>query len=185
MGRNIPPDTRLAEDPPRQIGVRLAAGKREILMLDTGASIRGKWLAQVVAGYFAYHAVPTNGLALAAFRYHVAILWHRQLCRRSQRARLVWTQMAKLVDEFLPSRRSFIRGPACGSPLDTQGRSRMREFRSYELSGGRSETVSLPGTPTTHARSRNLLPRPTLARWGAARRATRPRMPPYLSRPQR
>jgi hypothetical protein len=62
----------------------------------------GKWLAQVVAGYFAYHAVPTNGLALAAFRYHVAILWHRQLCRRSQRARLVWTQMAKLVDEFLP-----------------------------------------------------------------------------------
>jgi hypothetical protein len=62
----------------------------------------GKWLAQVVSGYFAYHAVPTNGLALAAFRYHVAILWHRQLCRRSQRARLVWTQMAKLVDEFLP-----------------------------------------------------------------------------------
>jgi RNA-directed DNA polymerase len=62
----------------------------------------GKWLAQVVAGYFAYHAVPTNGLALAAFRHHVAILWHRQLCRRSQRARLVWTQMAKLADEFLP-----------------------------------------------------------------------------------
>jgi RNA-directed DNA polymerase len=62
----------------------------------------GKWLAQVVAGYFAYHAVPTNGLALTAFRYHVTILWHRQLCRRSQRARLVWTQMAKLVNEFLP-----------------------------------------------------------------------------------
>ena len=32
----------------------------------------GKWLAQVVAGYFAYHAVPTNGLALSAFRYHVS-----------------------------------------------------------------------------------------------------------------
>jgi hypothetical protein len=62
----------------------------------------GKWLAHVVSGYFAYHAVPTNGLALAAFRYHVTILWHRQLCRRSQRARLVWTQMAKLADEFLP-----------------------------------------------------------------------------------
>ena len=62
----------------------------------------GKWLAQVVAGYFAYHAVPTNGLALAAFRYHVKILWHRQLCRRSQRARVLWTQMAKLADEFLP-----------------------------------------------------------------------------------
>jgi group II intron reverse transcriptase/maturase len=65
----------------------------------------GKWLAQIVAGYFAYHAVPTNGAAIAAFRYHVVILWHRQLCRRSQRARLVWTQMAKLADEFLPKPR--------------------------------------------------------------------------------
>src|SRR5271169_3225170 len=65
----------------------------------------GKWLGQIVAGYFAYHAVPTNGSAIAAFRYHVVILWHRRLCRRSQRARLVWTQMAKLADEFLPKPR--------------------------------------------------------------------------------
>jgi len=36
----------------------------------------GKWLAQVVAGYFAYHAVPTNSPALSAFRYHVVVLWH-------------------------------------------------------------------------------------------------------------
>ena len=50
----------------------------------------GRWLAQVVTGYFAYHAVPTNSPALHAFRYHVVILWHRQLCRRSQRAYLVW-----------------------------------------------------------------------------------------------
>ena len=62
----------------------------------------GKWLAHVVSGYFAYHAVPTNGLALSAFRYHVLVLWHRQLCRRSQRARVLWTQMTKLADEFLP-----------------------------------------------------------------------------------
>ena len=62
----------------------------------------GKWLAQIVAGYFAYHAVPTNSPALSAFRYHVLVLWHRQLCRRSQRARVRWTRMAKLADEFLP-----------------------------------------------------------------------------------
>jgi RNA-directed DNA polymerase len=65
----------------------------------------GKWLAQIVAGYFAYHAVPTNSMALHAFRYHVAVLWHRQLCRRSQRAYVVWEQMAKLADEFLPKPR--------------------------------------------------------------------------------
>src|SRR6266446_3958741 len=65
----------------------------------------GKWLGQIVAGYFAYHAVPTNSAAISAFRYHVVILWHRRLCRRSQRARPVWTQMAKLADEFLPKPR--------------------------------------------------------------------------------
>jgi RNA-directed DNA polymerase len=65
----------------------------------------GRWLAQVVAGYFAYHAVPTNSPALHAFRYHIAVLWHRQLCRRSQRAYVVWERMARLADEFLPKPR--------------------------------------------------------------------------------
>jgi group II intron reverse transcriptase/maturase len=65
----------------------------------------GAWLAQVVAGYFAYHAVPTNSPALSAFRYHVVVLWHRQLCRRSQRAYVAWERMAKLADEFLPKPR--------------------------------------------------------------------------------
>jgi RNA-directed DNA polymerase len=62
----------------------------------------GKWLGQIVTGYFAYHAVPTNSPALSAFRYHVLVLWHRQLCRRSQRARVLWPRMTKLADEFLP-----------------------------------------------------------------------------------
>ena len=65
----------------------------------------GIWLAQVVAGYFAYHAVPTNSRAVAAFRYHVVILWYRQLRRRSQRVRLVWERMAELADQFLPKPR--------------------------------------------------------------------------------
>ena len=32
---------------------------------------QGKWLKQVVTGYFAYHAVPTNSRALDVFRHHV------------------------------------------------------------------------------------------------------------------
>jgi RNA-directed DNA polymerase len=45
-------------------------GIKEALQRRTNRPIpeTGQWLAQVVAGYFAYHAVPTNGLALAAFR---------------------------------------------------------------------------------------------------------------------
>src|SRR5882672_10970171 len=33
--------------------------------------VQGKWLRQVVKGYFNYHAVPTNSRALAAFRFAV------------------------------------------------------------------------------------------------------------------
>jgi len=33
--------------------------------------IQGEWLRKVVAGFFAYHAVPTNGPAISAFRYCV------------------------------------------------------------------------------------------------------------------
>ena len=33
----------------------------------------GKWLAQVVSGYSAYHAVPTNVAAIGAFRYRVTV----------------------------------------------------------------------------------------------------------------
>ena len=65
----------------------------------------GKWLAQVVSGYFGYHAVPTNTEAISAFRYHVINLWQRQLGRRSQRARVVWDRMNMLVDEFIPKAR--------------------------------------------------------------------------------
>ncbi len=46
-----------------------------------------EWLKQVVAGYFQYHAVPTNGAALGAFRYHVIKLWRRTLRRRGQKHR--------------------------------------------------------------------------------------------------
>ena len=31
---------------------------------------QGRWLKQVVTGFFAYHAVPTNSQALSAFRHY-------------------------------------------------------------------------------------------------------------------
>ena len=65
----------------------------------------GKWLGQVVSGYFGYHTVPTNGASMSAFRYHVIVLWQRQLGRRSQRARVVWDRMNKLIDDFIPKAR--------------------------------------------------------------------------------
>jgi hypothetical protein len=66
---------------------------------------QGRWLAQVVRGYFAYHAVPTNHAALAAFRIHVIRLWLRTLRRRSQTADLLWARMTRLADRWLPKAR--------------------------------------------------------------------------------
>jgi RNA-directed DNA polymerase len=35
----------------------------------------GKWLKQVLTGYYAYHAVPTNFRSLATFRHQIVRLW--------------------------------------------------------------------------------------------------------------
>jgi RNA-directed DNA polymerase len=63
---------------------------------------QGRWLKAVVTGFFAYHAVPTNGRALGAFRHHVTVLWLRMLRRRSQKAGMTWARMARIAAEWLP-----------------------------------------------------------------------------------
>lgn len=70
---------------------------------------QGRWLGQVVGGFFGYHAVPTNSSALSAFRYHVMDLWRRALRRRSQKDRCTWAQIARLAVDFLP--KPLIRHP--------------------------------------------------------------------------
>jgi RNA-directed DNA polymerase len=62
----------------------------------------GKWLRAVVGGHFRYYGVPMNLPALALFRFQVARLWHRVLCRRSQNGRVLWERMRRLIDCWLP-----------------------------------------------------------------------------------
>lgn len=66
---------------------------------------QGRWLQAVVRGYFSYHAVPTNGPALCAFRKRVTLLWRRVLSRRSQNAYIPWRTMAAIVNAWLPKPR--------------------------------------------------------------------------------
>jgi RNA-directed DNA polymerase len=68
---------------------------------------QGRWLAQVVRGYFAYHAVPTNRASISAFRRYVIRLWLRTLRRRSQKDRFPWERMPRLADDWLPQPRNF------------------------------------------------------------------------------
>jgi RNA-directed DNA polymerase len=64
---------------------------------------KGRWLAQVVRGYFAYHAVPTNSAAIGAFRHHdVVDLWRCSLSRRSQRSGITWQRIKQIADDWLP-----------------------------------------------------------------------------------
>ena len=63
---------------------------------------QGSWLAQIIRGFFAYHAVPTNSAALSKFRHQIIRLWLRTLRRRSQKDRTPWSRMVKLANDFLP-----------------------------------------------------------------------------------
>ena len=64
--------------------------------------VQGKWLRQVVTGYFNYHSVPTNASAIDAFRFHVTELWKRTLCRRSQKPGMTWERITRLANDWLP-----------------------------------------------------------------------------------
>jgi len=62
----------------------------------------GKWLGTIVDGHCRYYGVPMNGPALMLFRHRVGWLWHRVMSRRSQRGRVTWDRMRRLVARYLP-----------------------------------------------------------------------------------
>ena len=62
----------------------------------------GEWLGAVVRGYFQYHAVPGNFVALQTFRREVARLWLHAIRRRSQRHSFPWERFRPILDRFLP-----------------------------------------------------------------------------------
>jgi RNA-directed DNA polymerase len=62
----------------------------------------GKWLGAVVRGHTEYYGVPLNRPLLYLFRSKVGWLWHRALSRRSQKGRVRWDRMRRLIDRWLP-----------------------------------------------------------------------------------
>jgi RNA-directed DNA polymerase len=86
---------------------------------------QGKWLKQVVGGYFRYHAVPTNSHALQQFWNGVVERWRRQLSRRSQKGYRTWTWIDMLANHWLPQPRILHPWPEQRFAVTTRGRSRM------------------------------------------------------------
>lgn len=87
---------------------------------------QGKWIAAVVRGYFAYHAVPTNSSRLESFRTQIVRAWYRALRRRSQRTRIDWERMSLLAHRWIPYPRVLHPYPWDRFDDRTQGRSRVR-----------------------------------------------------------
>jgi RNA-directed DNA polymerase len=92
----------------RRLQAKLAEVKAELRrrMHDPVPEV-GKWLASVVDGHCRYYGVPMNLHALWTFRFEVVARWHRVLSRRSQKGRITWDRMKRLVARYLPVPRIY------------------------------------------------------------------------------
>jgi len=83
---------------------KLQAIKRELRRrFQAPVPETGRWLRQVLQGYFQYYAVPYNLDSLNHFRYVVARMWLRSLRRRSQKGRrLTWEKFKGGAIHWLP-----------------------------------------------------------------------------------
>ena len=107
--------------------------------------VQGRWLASVVRGHLAYYAVPGNSRAVRAFRTQVIRHWCAALRDRSQRHRLNWDRMNRLVTRWLPPARivhPVPRGPLLRHHL-RQEPSALAALAGI-CAGGRPQGRSLP-----------------------------------------
>jgi len=86
----------------------------------------GHWLRSVLRGHFNYYGVPRNGRAITVFRFNVGRLWYKTLGRRSQRSRLNWELMIRIIKRFLPYPRVLHPYPEQRLRVFTQDRSPVR-----------------------------------------------------------
>src|SRR6202165_825211 len=91
----------------KTIGKRMAARLTELRAklrqrMHASWKTTGQWLAQVVRGYFQYHAIPGNWARLKAYRNDVLRSWFHTLRRRSQRSRLSWESFRNGLGCLIP-----------------------------------------------------------------------------------
>jgi len=67
----------------------------------------GKWLQQVVTGYYNCHAVPGNLDSLTLFRARLSRLWRCVLRQRGDQRKLEWKRFARVCLRYLPPPRTL------------------------------------------------------------------------------
>ena len=85
-----------------------------------------KWLRVVLLGHYRYYGLPGNSRKLQSFYFHVGRLWYKTLLRRSQRHRLNWERMNRLINRWLPRPRIYHPYPDLSMYVTTRGRSPVR-----------------------------------------------------------
>jgi group II intron reverse transcriptase/maturase len=113
------------------IGKRIRAKLMELKIelrrrLHSPVPVVGKWLRIVLLGHYRYYGLPGNSRKLEAFRYHLSRLWFKTLLRRSQRNRLNWERMDRLINRWLPKPRIWHPYPDLSLYVTTRGRSPVR-----------------------------------------------------------
>ena len=73
--------------------------------INTDVYTQGKWLNKILTGHYNYYAIPDNSVALDRFKTALSRLWVKLLKRRSQKSRVNWKRLTKLIRYFLPSPR--------------------------------------------------------------------------------
>jgi RNA-directed DNA polymerase len=87
---------------------------------------QGTWLRSVLLGHYRYYGVPLNSKALQRFQMKATRLWQRSLSRRSQKGRITWDRMQRLMSTWIPPVRIYHPYPQERFGVMTQGRSPVR-----------------------------------------------------------
>ena len=115
----------------RTIGKRMTAKLKELKQelrrrLHRPVPEVGKWLRSVLLGHYRYYGLPGNSRKLSAFRYHLIRLWFKALGRRSQRSKIDWQRMNRLINRYIPPTRIMHPYPDLSLYVTTRGRSPVR-----------------------------------------------------------
>jgi len=113
------------------IGKRIRAKLMELRIelkrrLHNPVPVVAKWLRVVLLGHYRYYGVPGNSRKLHSFYFHLSRIWHKILLRRSQRHRLNWERMDRLINRWLPRPRIYHSYPDLSMYVTTRGRSPVR-----------------------------------------------------------
>jgi len=106
---------------------KLKAVKLE-LMRRHNATVaeHGRYLRSVLLGHYRYYGVPFNLTALKVFRQNLSRIWKAILERRSERTRITWERMTRLIEKWFPPPNTYHPMPLERYSVTTQDRSRMR-----------------------------------------------------------